>query len=135
MKKKKSKSEEADTQENPFELLHRVFHEPSRLAIMSAVAQESKGVKFRDLRDECNLTDGNLNRHLKTLEEAGAVKIKKKFVDSKPQTTIHITRNGEESFLEYLQALQHVLVNAAESLGADELVDGLPMNLGKLAEG
>ena len=101
---------------------------------MSSLAHESKGMKFRDLREACNLTDGNLNRHLKTLEAAGAVKIKKKFVDSKPQTTIHLTKSGEESFLEYLQALQNVLLNAAESLGADDITDQLP-NLKKLAEG
>ena len=133
MKKKTDKK--STEKENPYEQLHRVFHEPSRLAIMSAIAQETSGVKFRELRDECKLTDGNLNRHLKTLEQAGAVKIKKKFVDSKPQTTIHITRNGQDSFLEYLQALQDVLLNAAESLGAEEIANGLPINLGKLAEG
>lgn len=130
---KEKKTAKAGT-ENPYERLQRVFHEPSRLAIMSSLAHESKGMKFRDLREACNLTDGNLNRHLKTLEAAGAVKIKKKFVDSKPQTTIHLTKSGEESFLEYLQALQNVLLNAAESLGADDITDQLP-NLKKLAEG
>ena len=127
--KKKTEKKPGEKSPNPYEQLHRVFHEPSRLAIMSAVAQEGSGVKFRELRDECKLTDGNLNRHLKTLEEAGAVKIKKKFVDSKPQTTIHITRSGQDSFLEYLQALQNVLMNAAESLGADEITNSLPLNL------
>lgn len=54
--------------------LSRVFHEPRRLAIMSVLcASAPTGLSFSELRAQCGLTDGNLNRHLKTLEEAGAI--------------------------------------------------------------
>ena len=42
-----------------------------RLAITSALCQADDGKAFADLKQLCNLTDGNLNRHLKVLEEAG----------------------------------------------------------------
>lgn len=105
--------------ENPYAALEKVFHEPSRLAIMSALANAAHGVIFRELRDKCNLTDGNLSRHLKTLEEAGMVKIKKAFVGARPQTTAVLTSAGRKSFIDYLKALEEVLQKAAASLKTD----------------
>jgi len=104
---------------NPYEQLHKLFHERGRLAILSELIKNREGLKFRELKDACSLTDGNLNRHLKTLEEAGAVKIRKRFVDAKPQTTVMLTAEGTEGFLHYLQVLQDVLIDAAGSLGVE----------------
>jgi len=61
----------------PYEQLERVFHEPNRLAIMSALIQARSGRGFSELKVECNLTDGNLSRHLKHLEEYGRLKLQK----------------------------------------------------------
>jgi hypothetical protein len=68
------------------------------------------------LKEACSLTDGNLNRHLKVLDEAGAVRIRKAFVDSKPRTTIGLSKEGLERFSEYLSALSEVLRKAKKSL-------------------
>ena len=86
------------TAENPYDALEKIFHEPNRLAIMSHLCAADGGISFGELRDACNLTDGNLNRHLKALEEAGAVKIAKTFVDAKPRTTISISKTGLDRF-------------------------------------
>ena len=104
--------------ENPYEALERIFHEPNRLAIMAAVCAADHGIAFSELRDACNLTDGNLNRHLKVLQEADAVRIEKAFVDAKPRTTVHITRTGLDRFHEYLGALAEVLHKAQAALPA-----------------
>ena len=50
--------------DNPFEALERIFHEPSRMAIMSALCAADGGLTFNELKERCALTDGNLNRHL-----------------------------------------------------------------------
>jgi DNA-binding transcriptional ArsR family regulator len=102
----------------PFDELERVFHEPNRLAIMSALCGAEGGVSFSDLRDACALTDGNLNRHLKVLQEQEAVRIDKAFVGAKPRTTVIVTPAGLRQFSAYLDALGSVLKAARQSLPA-----------------
>ena len=102
---------------NPYERLERLFHEPNRLAIMSAVCGAPEGLTFTEIKEICDLTDGNLSRHLKVLDEAGAVQITKMFVDNKPRTTVIVSNDGLESFVGYLRALEDVLKSAEQSLG------------------
>ena len=103
---------------NPFEALERIFHEPNRLAIMSALCAADNRLSFNKLKEECGLTDGNLNRHLKVLQEAKAIKTQKAFVDEKPKTTVFISKNGLNRFNEYLAALSEVLATAKKALPA-----------------
>ena len=67
---------------SPYEALERIFHEPNRLAILSALCAADDGLAFTELRDACDLTDGNLNRDLKVLEAADIIRIKKLFVEA-----------------------------------------------------
>ena len=62
---------------NPYSALKQIFHEPNRLAIMSALVNAPDGIAFNDLKEECNLTDGNLSRHLQMLGKARVIRIKK----------------------------------------------------------
>ncbi len=101
---------------NPFSGLKSVFHEPNRLAIVSVLSAQPEGVSFSELKEECELTDGNLNRHLKTLEEAQVVHIEKKEVNGKSRTVVKLSESGREMFIEYLQTLEEVLKKAANSL-------------------
>ena len=102
--------------ENPFNALEKTFHEPNRLAIMSAVCGGgADGVTFNEIKDACDLTDGNLSRHLKTLEDAGMVRIRKDFVGVKPRTTVYPTDPGLAGFIEYLNTLEEVLETAARA--------------------
>lgn len=111
-------------EESLYDALERVFHEPSRLAIMSALCAASAGMTFPDLRDACRLTDGNLNRHLKVLDEAGVVRIRKEFVDAKPRTTVELSERGLKRFNEYLSALNEVLELARQALPVERSVQG-----------
>jgi DNA-binding transcriptional ArsR family regulator len=106
---------------NPYTELKRVFHEPSRLAIMSALCAADDGMTFNELKAACDLTDGNQSRHLKTLESADMVRIEKTFVGAKPRTTVFLSGQGRESFLEYLVALETVLQRAAEAAQPGEM--------------
>ncbi len=115
--------------ENPYAALKRVFHEPSRLAILSALIGVEDGLTFSQLKQECDLTDGNLSRHLKTLEDAGVIEIQKRFVRNKPQTRVILTEMGRENFLEYLKALEEVLLRAAEGFVQQEKEEKLPLIL------
>ena len=98
------------------DLLGRIFHEPSRMAIVSVLCASRGGMTFTELRDRCGLTDGNLNRHVKALEEEGVVRCAKAFVDAKPRTTVKLTASGTKRFKAYLDALTEVLAQAKGAL-------------------
>ena len=118
--------------ENPYAALQKLFHEPARLAIPSALCQADDGKAFAVLKQECNLTDGNLNRHLKVLEEAGAVVlVKRTEKGSRPQTRAILTDRGREGFLSYLQVLERVLKQVAEALERDWSPAGYDFGLGE----
>jgi DNA-binding transcriptional ArsR family regulator len=106
--------------ENPYAALEKIFHEPARLAIISALCAADKGITFSNLKAECNLTDGNLNRHLKVLKESDVVRVKKAFVADKPQTTVYISPAGLDRFNEYLEALADVMKRAQKALPKDK---------------
>lgn len=100
------------------DILERIFHEPSRMAIMSALCAADGGLTFVELKETCSLTDGNLSRHLKALEEAGAIRIEKAFVGVKPRTTVRLTPAGLDRFRDYLAALEDILEKARQALPA-----------------
>ena len=93
--------------------LQRVIHERSRLGILSSLASHPDGLLFNDLKALCNLTDGNLSRHLQVLEQAKMVAIEKGIDGNRPQTLCRITASGRKRFLQYLSTLEQVVQDAA----------------------
>jgi len=89
--------------------LDRVFHERGRLAICSALIAHPEGVSFTQLQQTCDLTDGNLNRHLHALAEMGIVETRRITGKGRPQTLVRVTRAGRERFLDYIDALETVV--------------------------
>lgn len=101
-----------------FAALERAFHEPKRLAIMSALmGAPDQELSFTALKQDCDLTDGNLNRHLKTLEESGAVAFRRTSGPGRSQTMVSVTPRGRRAFAEYLTALEEVLKKASAAAG------------------
>ncbi|HTB62384.1 MAG TPA: transcriptional regulator [Opitutales bacterium] len=114
--------------ENPFASLSRVMHEPNRLALVSALAAAVDGLSFNDLKAACDLTDGNLNRHLKALEEDGIIAQNKQTMrGGRPRTTISLTPAGRRRFVKYLENLEEVLAHAAAAVGAAAPTHSLPV--------
>ena len=105
---------------NPYAALNKLFHEPSRLAIITALGGAIDGLTFGELKDHCDLTDGNLSRHLKALEEGRMVRVKKSSAGKRTRTSVVLSDYGRESFMEYLRALEQVLVTASKSMVAEE---------------
>lgn len=94
--------------------LNRVIHEKARLGIMMSLVPRRTGLTFGELKQLCRLTDGNLNRHLEVLSDAGLVSISKSFVGKRPQTRCQVTPTGRETFQLYLAELERVVRDAAE---------------------
>ncbi|HUZ50474.1 MAG TPA: transcriptional regulator [Candidatus Dormibacteraeota bacterium] len=89
--------------------LDRVFHERGRLAICSSLVAQPPGATFTQLQDACELTDGNLNRHLHALAEDGIVVTERRTGRGRPQTIVRITAAGRERFLAYIDALEAIV--------------------------
>jgi DNA-binding transcriptional ArsR family regulator len=106
--------------------LERIFHEPNRLAIMSALCAAEEGISFPELKQACGLTDGNLNRHLKALSDNEAVVIEKAFVNERPRTTVTLSDTGLARFQQYLKALESVLLTARTALESTPTEDAAP---------
>jgi len=95
--------------------LERVLHEKARLGIMTSLVAHPDGLLFNDLKELCALTDGNLSRHLKVLQDAGLVEVWKGFKNKRPQTLCRVTTDGRSRFLDYVNVLEQVIADAAEA--------------------
>ncbi|HEY4381028.1 MAG TPA: transcriptional regulator [Acidobacteriaceae bacterium] len=111
-----------------YEGLDRVIHERARLSVLTSLITNPKGLTFVELKELCGLTDGNLSRHLRVLEEAKLVEIVKGHDRNRPQTVCRITVPGRKRYLEYLATLEQVVRDAAKGSraeGAAGMVRGL----------
>jgi len=102
--------------ESPFayEGLDRVLHERARLSIMASLSSHKKGLSFADLKKLCDLSDGNLSRHLQVLEENDYLKIEKGYEGKRPHTSCKLTAKGAKAFAKYIDVLEKVVRDAAQ---------------------
>ena len=96
---------------------NELIHQTVRLKIMSALNALSgqAALEFVRLKAITGATDGNLGAHLATLEGAGYVKIEKDFVDKKPRTRVHLTKQGRRAFTDHVTFLQDLLDGSTPS--------------------
>ena len=106
-----------------YEGLDRVIHERARLSVLTSLITNPKGLTFSDLKQLCSLTDGNLSRHLQVLEKARMVEIAKGIDRNRPLTVCRITASGRKRYLEYLETLEQVVVDAAKVAKHDSASD------------
>lgn len=99
--------------------LERVIHEKARLGILTSLATTPPGLFFTDLRELCELTDGNLSRHLAALKEAGLVEVLRGSSGGRPQSLVKITAAGRVRFAEYITELERVVSDAVENSRAE----------------
>jgi DNA-binding HxlR family transcriptional regulator len=88
--------------------LNKLFENRVRLGIMSILAVNDF-YDFNSLKEALDVTDGNLASHLKALEENNLIKVNKKFIGKKPNTSYSITENGARLFNEHLRALERII--------------------------
>ncbi|MCO6436902.1 MAG: transcriptional regulator [Phycisphaerae bacterium] len=88
--------------------LDKVLHEPGRLGVVACL-YVVKDADFVFLQSQTDMTVGNLSSHLKRLEQAGYVAVKKEFVDAKPRTVLSLTKSGRTAFDRYIETLKVML--------------------------
>jgi DNA-binding MarR family transcriptional regulator len=94
----------------PFEhlaALNRLVHEPSRLAILTALSACDKA-DFTFLLNITGLTKGNLSSHLTKLEQANLVAIEKTYDGRQPITYAMLTLEGREALKEHWDRLESI---------------------------
>ncbi len=88
--------------------LNKAFDNKVRLGIMSALMVNDY-LDFKSLKDLLGLTDGNLASHLKSLEGNEYVKVKKEFLDRKPNTKYSVTEKGRQEFMKHIKAIEQLI--------------------------
>jgi len=103
---------------HPSQQLDDLVHQRTRLGIL-AVASEGGRVTFGFLQDALGLSDGNLSRHVSTLQEAGLLKVEKGYEGKRPRTWVHITKAGNKALSHEIAQLKNLIGRLEQSRGQD----------------
>ncbi|TFB66154.1 transcriptional regulator [Cryobacterium sp. Hz9] len=95
---------------NPFDL-NETIHQRSRLAIMT-VLREAGEADFAFLKDNLDLTDGNLGRHLEVLATAGYVSTRRGYDGRRSRTWVRITPQGSTALQLEIDSLRAIIDRA-----------------------
>lgn len=87
---------------------NKAFESRVRLGIMSILLVNDM-VDFATLKEQLQLTDGNMASHLAALEKATYITITKKFIGKKPNTTYAVTLEGKKAFNLHIDALEKLI--------------------------
>lgn len=85
-----------------------VIHGRVRLAVM-AFLSGAGAADFNELKAKVGGTDGNLSVHLRKLEDAKYIAVKKGFQGRRPQTTVSLTKKGREAWIAYIARMEEWL--------------------------
>lgn len=91
-----------------YQQLDDIIHSRIRLAIMALLIAVDEA-DFVFIKEKVNATDGNLSVHLKKLEEASYISVKKEFVNRKPRTVYSLSKKGKNAFETYLEQLEKMI--------------------------
>jgi DNA-binding HxlR family transcriptional regulator len=93
---------------NLLEDLNKAFESRVRLGIMSILCVNDF-VDFGTLKEQLQITDGNLASHIQALEKLNFILVKKQFVGKKPNTSYAASDNGKRAFKDHLDALEKLI--------------------------
>ena len=88
--------------------LNKAFESRIRLGLMSALMVNER-MDFNTLKELLDTTDGNIASHTSALEKAKYIKVEKKFIGKKTNTTYSATASGRKAFTQHLDALEELL--------------------------
>jgi DNA-binding MarR family transcriptional regulator len=88
--------------------LHKAFESRVRLGIMS-ILMVNDWVDYKSLKEQLDLTDGNLASHINGLEKLEFLIINKGFLGKKTITTYKMTDLGKLKFNEHISALEKLI--------------------------
>jgi hypothetical protein len=93
---------------NFIENLNKAFESRVRLGIMS-ILMVNETVDFGTLKEQLQITDGNMASHLSALEKLKYIEITKQFIGKKPNTSYAASALGKKAFSDHLDALERLI--------------------------
>ncbi len=97
------------------ESLDRLLEHRTRLAVCVLLSR-AETMSFARLKDLVQETDGSLGAHLRKLEEADYIAVRKEFRDRKPISWYVLRAKGRKALLAHLYSLTQ-LIDHAQSPG------------------
>ncbi|MFB6218007.1 MAG: transcriptional regulator [Halobacteriaceae archaeon] len=91
----------------------KLVHQPTRLRIFAHLYRHGE-TPFPELAETLDVTEGNLSSHVDRMEEAGAVRVEKEFVDRKPRTSYELTEEGRAAFEDHVATLEALIEEIEE---------------------
>jgi len=88
--------------------INGIIHGRLRLGVMAYLSTVSPA-SFPELQQKTGATNGNLSTHLTKLETAGFITQEKGYKGKRPQTLVHLTKQGRTAWIEYLDAMRSML--------------------------
>jgi DNA-binding MarR family transcriptional regulator len=99
---------------HPTVALNDTVHHRFRLGIL-AILDEATECTFTSIRDQLGLTDGNLSRHIRVLDEAGMVAVRKGYEGRRPCTWLRLTPHGHAALREEIAALEQIVARVKKA--------------------
>lgn len=84
-----------------------IIHAPNRLQIC-AFLTPLQDAEFQIIRDELDVSDSVLSKHLRQLEDAGYVKFRKAAVNGRQRMWAGLTASGRTAFAAHVAELQQL---------------------------
>jgi DNA-binding MarR family transcriptional regulator len=97
-------------------LFDAVVHAPNRLQICAMLATVDSA-EFSAVRDELAVSDSVLSKHVRVLEDAGYVQVKKATVTSRQRTWLALTQAGRQALQGHVAELQRLLSTTTTERG------------------
>lgn len=97
-----------EPQNGVFMALDPVLHQPVRTRIVAFLSARGEAT-FSEFKQALQLTDGNLEAHMKKLTQVNYVSVRKEAAGKRPLTFYTLSEQGEKAFATYVQALNNLL--------------------------
>ena len=85
-----------------------VIHAPNRLQIC-ALLDSTKELEFQIIREQLDVSDSVLSKHLKVLEDANYIRLIKKTEFTRQRTWLSLTSLRKKAFKSHLKELQRIV--------------------------
>ena len=90
-----------------------MIHAPNRLQMCCMLAGVDT-IDFATIREALDISESVLSKHIKTLDEAGYLKISKTPSEGRVRTWLSLTGAGRKALKAHLAALKALMAGAAE---------------------
>ena len=74
-----------------------------------SILMVNETVDFASIKEQLQLTDGNIASHITALEKLDYIQVTKQFIGKKPNTSYSATPAGKKAFTEHLDALEKLI--------------------------